>query len=228
MPNEIVSYLDMCRREGASLQRGMNYSLGGRHSVILVSRRRNAPYRDRVEEDGTTLIYEGHDAPRSPGTPHPKEIDQPVETPTGALTENGKFARAAREYKEGKREPELVRAYEKLHQGVCSYNGTFLLVDAWREDDGLRKVFKFKLTAVEDADNEDGMLQERPRRRVIPTAVKLEVWKRDGGKCAVCGADDELHFDHIVPYSKGGTSITAENVQLLCARHNLEKGDKII
>jgi 5-methylcytosine-specific restriction endonuclease McrA len=72
------------------------------------------------------------------------------------------------------------------------------------------------------------MLQEHPRRRVIPTAVKLEVWKRDGGKCAVCGADDELHFDHIVPYSKGGTSITAENVQLLCARHNLEKGDKII
>lgn len=228
MPNEIISYLDMCRREGASLQRGMNYSLGGWHSVILMSRRRNAPYRDRVEDDGITLIYEGHDAPRSPGTPNPKEIDQPIETPSGALTENGKFARAAREFKGGKREPELVRAYEKLHQGVWSYNGTFLLVDAWQENDGLRKVFKFKLTAVEDADSEDGMLQERSRRRVIPTAVKLEVWKRDGGKCAICGADDELHFDHIVPFSKGGTSVTAENVQLLCARHNLEKGDKIV
>jgi 5-methylcytosine-specific restriction endonuclease McrA len=43
----------------------------------------------------------------------------------------------------------------------------------------------------------------------------------------VCGATDELHFDHIVPYSKGGSSLVADNVQLLCARHNLEKRDKI-
>jgi 5-methylcytosine-specific restriction endonuclease McrA len=57
--------------------------------------------------------------------------------------------------------------------------------------------------------------------------VKLEVWKRDGGKCVTCGAKDELHFDHIIPFSKGGTSLKADNVQLLCARHNLEKSDKI-
>ncbi len=45
---------------------------------------------------------------------------------------------------------------------------------------------------------------------------------------AVCGATDELHFDHVLPYSKGGTSVAAENVQLLCAWHNLEKGAKIL
>ncbi|MAV82857.1 MAG: restriction endonuclease, partial [Pelagibacteraceae bacterium] len=28
--------------------------------------------------------------------------------------------------------------------------------------------------------------------------------------------------------SKGGTSESAENIQLLCARHNLQKSDKII
>jgi 5-methylcytosine-specific restriction endonuclease McrA len=55
----------------------------------------------------------------------------------------------------------------------------------------------------------------------------LEVWQRDGGRCVVCGATDELHFDHILPYSKGGTSLTAVNVQLLCARHNIAKGDRI-
>ena len=66
------------------------------------------------------------------------------------------------------------------------------------------------------------------KRRIIPTEVKLEVWKRDEGKCVTCGADNELHFDHILPYSKGGTSVKAENVQLLCARHNLVKSDKII
>jgi hypothetical protein len=31
-----------------------------------------------------------------------------------------------------------------------------------------------------------------------------------------------------LPYSKGGTSITEDNVQLMCARHNLEKGNKIV
>ncbi len=36
------------------------------------------------------------------------------------------------------------------------------------------------------------------------------------------------HFDHDLPYSKGGTSITEDNVQLMCARHNFEKGAKII
>ena len=54
------------------------------------------------------------------------------------------------------------------------------------------------------------------------------MWKRDGGKCVVCGANDELHFDHDVPFSRGGTSMTAANVQLLCSRHNLEKHDSIV
>ncbi|MBU1705892.1 hypothetical protein KKG19_04190 [Patescibacteria group bacterium] len=31
----------------------------------------------------------------------------------------------------------------------------------------------------------------------------------------------------MVPFSKGGTSLKAENIQLLCARHNLAKRDKI-
>jgi 5-methylcytosine-specific restriction endonuclease McrA len=57
--------------------------------------------------------------------------------------------------------------------------------------------------------------------------VKLEVWKRDGGKCVMCGASDELHFDHDVPFSRGGTSMTAANVQLLCAAQS-RKHDSIV
>ena len=64
--------------------------------------------------------------------------------------------------------------------------------------------------------------------RLIPTHVRIEVWKRDKGKCTQCGSGDNLHFDHIIPFSKGGASVTADNVQLLCARHNLEKSDKIV
>ena len=62
---------------------------------------------------------------------------------------------------------------------------------------------------------------------MIPSDVKLEVWKRDKGQCVQCGSTDNLHFDHVLPFSKGGTLLTAENVQLLCARHNLQKSARI-
>ena len=65
MANEIISYLEMCGREGTSLQRGMNFGLRDDHSVLLMSVRPSAPYQDRLVDDGTTLIYEGHDEPRS-------------------------------------------------------------------------------------------------------------------------------------------------------------------
>jgi hypothetical protein len=38
---------------------------------------------------------------------------------------------------------------------------------------------------------------------------------------------DNLHFDYIIPWLRGGSSLTAENVQLLCGRHNLAKRDRI-
>lgn len=194
-----------------------------------MSRRRNAPYRDTLEDEGSTLIYEGHDAPRSQACPNPKLLDQPEHGPSGALTENGRFHRAAQEYRQGLRAAEIVRVYEKLHQGIWSYNGAFQLVDSWQEEDDHRQVFKFKLIAVEgEPDMDESSPRSLPRRRMIPTAVKLEVWRRDKGRCVMCGATDELHFDHDLPYSLGGTSLTAQNVQLLCARHNLQKGDKLL
>src|SRR5258706_10431329 len=93
--NEIISYLEMCSREGASLQRGMNFRLGREYSVILMSVRVNAPYQDRLEDEGLTLIYEGHDAPRREGSQSPKLVDQPDRTPSGRATENGRFLEAA-------------------------------------------------------------------------------------------------------------------------------------
>ncbi|MEJ2304023.1 MAG: HNH endonuclease [Anaerolineales bacterium] len=229
MANEIISYLEMCQREGASLQRGMNYRLGGTYSVILMSVRPNAPYNDQIEGDGSVLIYEGHDIPRSQGTADPKSVDQPTYTRSGRLTENGKFHIAAQKYRSGSRPAEKVRVYEKIRGGIWSYNGLFELVDSWLDKEGPRNVFKFKLEAIEEAfETMEVARDSSQHRRIIPTSVKLEVWKRDGGKCAICGATDELHFDHIIPYSRGGTSLKAENIQLLCARHNLEKRDRIV
>lgn len=228
MTDEILSYIEVCLREGVNLQKGMYFDIGNGHSVLLMSLRRNAPYKDRFEGDDTTLIYEGHDAPHRRDGADAKTIDQPEYTSSGRLTENGKFHKAAQEYKKRLRAPARVRIYEKLRMGIWSYAGLFHLVDSWMENDGQRNVFKFKLVVVED-DSMPMSLRtpSEERQRFIPTAIKLAVWKRDGGKCVICGAIDELHFDHIIPYSKGGTSLKAENVQLLCARHNLAKHNRI-
>lgn len=229
MSDNVISYIEMCRREGASLQQGMNFGLGGNHSVILMSIRANAPYRDKLQDAGTTLIYEGHDVPRTATCPNPKLVDQPLASTSGKPTQNGKFFAAAQAAKSGTRPPERVRVYEKIKPGIWTYNGIFHLIDAWMERDEFRSVCMFKLVAVEgDDDLGQPVRVDAERRRLIPTRVKLEVWQRDGGKCAICGATDELHFDHIVPFARGGTSLTSANVQLLCARHNLSKSDRIL
>lgn len=230
-PGEIISYLTMCQHEGVNLQRGMNFHLKGGLSVILMSLRRNAPYADKVEDDGNVLIYEGHDVPRYRGLKHdPKQIDQPMATPAGSLTENGKFFNAAKQYKGNNGLPELVKVYEKIRNGIWTYSGIFELIDAWQEAAEKRKVFKFKLKITNRSEADRGSTSNRDidHTRVIPTEVKLTVWDRDKGKCVVCGAKDNLHFDHIIPFSKGGTSLKAENIQLMCARHNLDKRDKIL
>lgn len=226
MANEIIPYVEMCLREGMSLQRGMNFDSGRGYSVVLMSVRKNAPYRDRFDADGTTIVYEGHDRARRAGDPDPKTVDQPERESSGKLTQNGRFHEAAQSFKIGEAPAAKVRVYEKIHDGIWSYNGTFDLVDSWLENDGYRSVFRFKLSLSAESES-PATLREPSRRRVIPTSVKLEVWKRDQGRCVRCGRTDELHFDHDFPFSLGGTSLTAANVQLLCARHNLSKGAKI-
>jgi 5-methylcytosine-specific restriction endonuclease McrA len=57
--------------------------------------------------------------------------------------------------------------------------------------------------------------------------VKRAVWKRDRGKCVICGRNENLHWDHDFPYSKGGTSLSADNIRILCMKCNLAKGAKI-
>jgi 5-methylcytosine-specific restriction endonuclease McrA len=153
--NEIISYMEMCAREGLSLQRGMNFNAAETHSIVLSSHRPGAPYD--------------------------------------------------------------------------AYNGLFALVDSWTETSGNRRVFKFKLNSIPDEDPSRSLEQQQiEQRRLIPSHVKVTVWRRDKGACVSCGSTQNLHFDHILPYSKGGTSDSEENIQLLCMRHNIQKGAKLI
>lgn len=226
-PGDIISYLEMSMEEGINLQRGMNFRLRGKTTIILMSVRQGAPYADRIEENGKVLIYEGHDIPNLKEGPNPKKVDQEMFTPSGSLTENGKFFEAAQKYKRGIQPAEQVKVYEKLRAGIWVYNGIFKLVDAWLEESNARKVFKFRLELVNEPVTQEKQEDELDHGRIIPSEVKLAVWKRDKGKCVICGSSENLHFDHIIPYSKGGSSLVAENIQLLCAKHNLAKHDKI-
>src|SRR4030095_15581896 len=128
----------------------MNVNCGRNHSVILMSVRPGAPYDDRLEDDGTTLIYEGHDQPKSTVLDPTRAAQIPVSR-SERLTENGQFHQAAQATKAGHKRPERVRVYEKIKPGIWSYNGVFHLIDSWIEPDknGHRHVFKFKLVAVE-------------------------------------------------------------------------------
>lgn len=229
MNGEIITYLELCTREKANLQQGMNWRIQPTHSVFLMSVRKGSPYDDKVQDEGRTLIYEGHDAAKNTTDYEPKTIDQPGFLPSGKPTRNGVFAEAVKLYKSGTKPPERVRVYEKIKPGIWTYNGEFLLLDQWLEESGGRNVFKFKLTLNEKPLNKDNEeVEELSLGRVIPSYVKQEVFIRDGGKCVMCGSSDNIHFDHILPYSKGGTSLSVDNVQILCARHNLSKSDKII
>ncbi len=126
-------------------------------------------------------------------------------------------------------ESEIVRIYEKLFDGTRSDKGFFKLLDYKYVSVEKRKVFRFILEEA-NVDFENNVMHVsklKPRSRIISSDIKRIVWERDGGKCVQCGATDELHFDHDLPYSKGGSSITVDNVKILCARHNLEKSNKI-
>lgn len=227
---QILSYREMCDTEGKqTLQRGMNYRLNPTYSVILMSQRPNAPYKDKIYPDGITIEYEGHDISKKAHTHNPKLEDQPDRLPSGKLTQNGLFIEAIKKYQSNiKKKPELVKVYEKIMDGVWSLKGYFYLTDYKVVHDENRNVFRFilRLSENQSVDLNINSLQ-LSHTRLIPSAVKKEVWKRDKGRCVLCGETKNLHFDHDLPFSKGGTSLTAKNIKLLCVKHNLQKSAKI-
>ena len=70
-----------------------------------------------------------------------------------------------------------------------------------------------------------------PGSRHVPAAVRREVWKRDGGRCAFIGNAGRctecgfLEFHHVVPFADGGPT-TAENLQLRCRAHNAYEAEE--
>ena len=227
--DDILSYREMCDAENVqTLQRGMNFRMSSTYSVILMSQRSNAPYQDKIHSDGVTIEYEGHDVPKRAHDHSPKAEDQPDKLPSGRLTQNGHFIKAVTDFKKGKGVPELVKVYEKIFAGVWSLKGFFDLIDYKIVHDGKRNVFRYILRLSDRKEDNNSVEPIKiEHTRIIPSEVKREVWKRDKGQCVTCGEKKNLHFDHDLPFSKGGTSLTEKNVRLLCMKHNLQKSDKI-
>ena len=147
----------------------------------------------------------------------------------GAALRNGFFIDAVRRFKSGSAPAERVRVFEKIRDGIWAYNGVFELVDGWQETNARRQVYKFRLQLLDEPESQlsNAVSTAVEHDRVIPSAVKLEVWKRDRGCCIQCGSKENLHFDHVIPYSLGGSSKDAANIQILCGKHNLQKKDHI-
>ena len=217
----------MCDAEKAqTMQRGMNFRMNPSYSVFLMSQKTHAPYSDKVSNDGVTIEYEGHDLAKNYAE-NPKAQDQPEKLPSGKITQNGLFIEAVNKYKRNESDPEIVKVYEKIQEGVWSLKGHFDLIDYKVVHDGKRNVFRYILklsNRIENFNTEDLKLSHT---RLIPSQIKKDVWKRDQGKCVLCGESKNLHFDHDLPFSRGGTSLLVNNVRLLCAKCNLKKSDKI-
>lgn len=100
-------------------------------------------------------------------------------------------------------------------------------------------VFDRALSAlIEQLEKQKCAVASRPRERCgtapgarhIPAAVRREVWRRDGGRCAFVGARGRctergfLEFHHVVPFAAGGAA-EVKNIELRCRAHNLYEAD---
>jgi hypothetical protein len=224
-PGKIISYLDMGRHWSVSFQRGIHFQLRPDISVILMSRRKNAPYKNAIEPGGLSLRYAGHDIPKNKDCPNPKIVDQPRQSPGGSLTQNELFEKAALANRV--KPPEIIAVYEKIHRGIWAFNGFFHFTDCTFQSDGTPKVFQFRLELA----NESPELSAQRNTDLSDTIniVCRQARSADSRqRCMfICGSKDNLHFDHDLPYSKVGSALISKNIRLLCARHNLAKHDKI-
>lgn len=69
----------------------------------------------------------------------------------------------------------------------------------------------------------------RKHSRIIPRDVMIKVIRRDGQICQKCQnpvPDNEVEFDHIIPFSKGGTS-TVDNLRVVHKECNRKKSDSL-
>lgn len=121
-------------------------------------------------------------------------------------------------------------------QNICEFNCNVDEIDEYIRNQQLEQ-YKEEIRAAElkkalkqiarqQLIDEGILFDEEHKRPYISREVVGYVWMRDGGRCRECGSTKDLQIDHIIPFSKGGSS-EPENLQLLCKDCNLKKGNRI-
>ena len=209
-PTSIMSTNELMMREGVNLQKGMNFRRDGEAlSFFLVLPSHDDDYTDVWDPATQAYTYEGHDSTtvESGGRSH----DQLLMYADGKMTDNGKFYRAAQEYKDQIREnPLQIHVYEKLDPGVWYDKGVFDLLDARTVQVEGRKIFKFDLKPI---DRTATYLDEN----MMSVTAKIEVWQRGNGRCTKCFTQDGLRFVRDAQYPS-----EVLHTHLLCPTHRGE------
>lgn len=117
-----------------------------------------------------------------------------------------------------------------------SRNQALLAFEQWATEDAVAKDLEPEDTLESDIPRgHEGVTlprvsgRSRSNPREPSERLRFAVLLRDGFSCQSCGRsplkerDVELHIDHIVPYSKGG-STAKDNLITRCSRCNLGKG----
>ena len=102
------------------------------------------------------------------------------------------------------------------------YNALDKFIEYINNDDGE------SLIDLDEGKNEVNGVKHKTKREPSDR-LKVQVLMRDGNKCRVCGVVcdggiHKIHFDHIIPWSKGGET-TLDNLQVLCSVCNEALGD---
>lgn len=111
-------------------------------------------------------------------------------------------------------------------------SGTYLRhYKTWYE--ALEKFVQYVSSVENDKIEEEDYINKNTinhkTKREPSNRLKIQVLMRDGNRCKICGVTcseglHNIHFDHIIPWSKGGETVL-DNLQVLCSVCNSAKGN---
>ena len=125
-----------------------------------------------------------------------------------------------------KTRPKIWEAIEKI---LCLEPDRWRWISQFQTDELSCSIFGHICPVFFSAEPFTETREGRGTSRNIPREVMLQVVRRDGQICRSCKqnvSDDQVEFDHIIPFSRGGPT-TAENLRLLCRDCNRRKTDSL-